>query len=80
MFAAHPRPPNTKLLSGYNVSTVTTTMALYYLSTISYNQPDTREIPPPGMVGQLYIPFASTDLAARAPVTGVRPPQVLRQI
>jgi hypothetical protein len=80
MFAAHPRPPNTQLLPGYTVPTVTTMMALYYLSAMTYNQPDTQEIPPPGMVGRLHIPFASTEPAARAPVTGVRPPQLHWQI
>lgn len=80
MFAAHPRPPNTQPLLGYNIPTVTTMMALYYLSAMTCNQPDTQEIPPPGVVGQLHIPFASSELAARAPVAGVRPPQVHQHI
>ena len=74
MFASSPGPPNVPPLPGYHQATVTTMMAIYYLSHISYDTTDTYEIIPPGQAGELDIPWASSDTSVAAPTTGVRPP------
>lgn len=65
MFTSYPQP-NTAPLPGYWRPTVTTMMAIYYLSRLSLQTLDTYEILPPGQVGELELPFADprTDVAA----------------
>ena len=80
MFASSPPRPNTAALPGYRQPLVSTMMALYYLSRLSYDTPDTYEIAPPGQIGQLNIPWADPDTTKAAPTTGVVPPPVPRNI
>lgn len=55
-------------------------MAIYYLSRLSYDSPDTYEIPPPGQFGEIDIPWADLDVSTAAPTSGVRPPPGPRNI
>ena len=80
MFASSPVQPNAPSLPGYRQATVTTMMAIYYLSRISYDTADTYEINPPGQVGELDIPWAGSDTSTAAPTTGVRAPAGPRPI
>ena len=73
MFASSPPRPNTAALPGYRQPRVSTMMALYYLSRLSYDTLDAYEIPPPGQTGQLHIPWADPDTTKAAPTTGVLP-------
>src|SRR5438045_2269514 len=67
MFASSPPRQNAAALPGYRQPRVTTLMALYYLSRISYDSPDTYEIAPPGQIGQIHIPWADPDTTKAAP-------------
>jgi hypothetical protein len=73
MFASNPTHPNTLPLPGYRQASVTTMMAIYYLSRLSHDTPDTYEVPPPGHFGEIDLPWADPDVSSAAPTSGVRP-------
>jgi hypothetical protein len=74
MFASHPQQQNTLPLPGYWQPNITTMMAIYYLSRLSFNTGDTYEILPPGQVGELELPFADPDTSSAAPKAKARDP------
>jgi hypothetical protein len=79
MFAGNPSQTNVAL-PGYRQTNVTTMMAIYYMSRISYDTPDTVEILPPGQVGVIEFPFADTDTTQPAPTPRAAPPPAQRHI
>lgn len=75
-----PGQPIAPALLPYQQPTVTTMMAIYYISHLSANTADTYEIAPPGQVGDLDLPWAEPDGSSAAPRAGVATPPLLPTI
>jgi hypothetical protein len=67
MFASHPPEPNSSHPDGYTQPSVTTLMAIYYLSHLSLDAPDTVEMLRPGQFGEIELQFADPDTSRAAP-------------